>query len=1305
MGIRSATSFLVFLLYIGYLSSPAFAQYQTEEAFPNLTFNAPVDVQHAGDGTNRLFVVEQGGVVKVFDNERLTAVADTFLNVSSDVATGGERGLLGLAFHPQFDQNGFFYVNKTEPSPLTTVVSRFTVDSTNSNAADPGSEVVLLTVRQPYSNHNGGQIQFGPDGMLYIALGDGGSQGDPDGNGQDTSTLLGSILRIDVDNPDSLLNYGIPPDNPFVGVAGSREEIFAYGLRNPWRFSFDSESGLLWAADVGQNEWEEVDIIELGKNYGWNTMEAFHCYEAASCDQTGLELPVWEYNHSGGNQSITGGYVYRGSRLPGLFGDYIFGDYVSGRIWALHQDSTYSATELVDATFNIPTFGVDESGELLIGAFDGKIYRLISEAPASVAASDSTFEDRVRLSWVAGAGAGATFKILRDSVLLSTEPNSASSYDDVSGEPGVTYEYCVIQDNGGGNESAPVCDDGIRVISPPSMVVASDTLYDDRVEVAWQDNSLIEAGYLVRRDSVTLATGGADIEVYQDSTALPGVAYQYCVAAVDGGGFESDEVCDTGIRAVVPPPASVAATDGLFSDIVRISWADQATNEAGYNVRREGTLIGSVPEDSTLFNDSTAVAGVSYEYCVSTVSQSGVESQQVCDSGRRGSSAPLLWAIDFSATMGALADTENQIGVADSATTGFDDDYDQPEAPPAPGDVIRVFFERPEWMHPLSDEFTVDIRRTVDLTDTMQVWDFEVLSTLSGDADLEFIFHGVDVPVILVEDTGARRTLTDGQTVSIALVADSPRTLTLAVGDTTAPMVAAGASMSGPRILRAEAVHNLDWSATDGFKIDSLFLSFSPDSAVTWSTVAALDDTMAFHWTVPDSELVTGAVLRIEATDLAGNRSSAQSSNFFAIAGDTIAVSIAPGWNLWGPILDSDQDSIGAALADDFQSFWSAFTYQNGGYIFARELSSTRGYWIGSIDPASIELHGSPILSDTAVGLATGWVLASNPFVVPFKIDSLHVSDGGAFVPFQNAVTAGWVNSAFRYNGSQYVVASEVNASEAIWLSTLQPGLTLRYPVHAYPLPELGKVASSEELLATRNEQDLWRISFEAEANGKRDVTATAGISLAGSNGFDPSLDVMEPPLPPGSSYVALYSDRPDLSGVLGGRLATDIRGVSGEAVSWTFKLESSEEEATLSWSHTPFPDSVTVTVEADGSVYDVRSISEITVPGNSTINLEARKTSVGVTEEIPTDNWLYQNYPNPFNPSTNIRFNVATAGRAQLDVFDVLGRRVHQLFNRDVSPGRYSVTWNAGSQASGLFIYRLEINDFVAIRTMLLIK
>uniref|UniRef100_Q024X4 Glucose/sorbosone dehydrogenase-like protein n=1 Tax=Solibacter usitatus (strain Ellin6076) TaxID=234267 RepID=Q024X4_SOLUE len=335
---------------------------------------APTDIQDPKDGSGRLFFVQQNGVVRIFRGGAVSS--RPFLDISGKTRADGERGLLGLAFPPGFAQKQRFYVDYTDLNGDTTI-ARYQV-STDREAADGASEVVLLKIAQPFANHNGGQIRFGGDGYLYIGMGDGGSAGDPMGNGQNLGALLGKMLRIDVESDPG--NVRIPPDNPFVNAAGARPEIWAYGLRNPWRYSFDRASGDLWIADVGQDAYEEVDFQAAssrgGENYGWNRMEGMHCYPA-NCSMQGLTLPVAEYPHSQGC-SVSGGFVYRGRSSPGLRGIYLYGDYCSGRIWGTErQGTTWLTRQLLASNFGITTFGEDEAGEVYVAnATDGTIHHI-----------------------------------------------------------------------------------------------------------------------------------------------------------------------------------------------------------------------------------------------------------------------------------------------------------------------------------------------------------------------------------------------------------------------------------------------------------------------------------------------------------------------------------------------------------------------------------------------------------------------------------------------------------------------------------------------------------------------------------------------------------------------------------------------------------------------------------------------------------------------------------------------------------------------------------------------------------------
>ncbi len=350
-----------------------------EEVAPG--FDDPVHIAHAGDGSGRLYVVEQRGTIRVIDKDRV--LPKPFLDIRDRVESGGEKGLLSIAFHPSYRENGVFYVDYTTvANGLRTVVSQFR--RAGAGRADPKSEVVLLKIRQPYGNHNGGQLAFGPDHYLYIGMGDGGWANDPEGNGQNPATLLGALLRIAVTPATASRPYTIPVDNPFLGRRGYRDEIWAYGLRNPWRFSFDAANGRLYLADVGQDEREEIDVIEKGGNYGWNIMEGDICTPGVSgdCDKGDLKVPILAYTHAQG-RSITGGFVYRGRRIAALCGVYVYADYVSGRVWGLRYDGqrVTRQRELLKTRHAISSFGQDQDLELYLADHRaGKILRIVHAA-------------------------------------------------------------------------------------------------------------------------------------------------------------------------------------------------------------------------------------------------------------------------------------------------------------------------------------------------------------------------------------------------------------------------------------------------------------------------------------------------------------------------------------------------------------------------------------------------------------------------------------------------------------------------------------------------------------------------------------------------------------------------------------------------------------------------------------------------------------------------------------------------------------------------------------------------------------
>jgi glucose/arabinose dehydrogenase len=553
MSYKLVLSFAISLLIASNIS----AQFTLENAFPNLSFNDPLDLQNSGDGTNRIFVVERAGIIKVFPNSSSVTSLKTYLNITDRVSSGGEMGLLGLAFHPDYENNGYFYVNYTVSNPRKTRISRFQVSSENPDSADKNTELILLTFDQPYSNHNGGWIGFGPDdGYLYIGTGDGGSGGDPLNNGQSIITFLGKILRIDIDNQDPGLEYAIPSSNPFVDSTGSVvKEIYAWGLRNPWRCSFDPVTGWLWCADVGQNQWEEIDIIENGKNYGWRCYEGNHPYNTNGCNYPEYIYPIWEYSHSFGC-SVTGGYVYRGPSVPELTGKYIYADYCSSTIWSLEYDGLTPPDNqtLLTAPGLITSFGLAENNELYVITFSpDKIYRFSPTAAIIAPTGLDGFagitlgippQVIVDLSWNDNSNNEAGFIIERKTYngnfqAIDSVESNVTIYTDWTVVDTTTYTYRVYAFNAANNSGYSnefTVTTPLRTIEAPINLTASAT-GPNEVYLNWTDNTLLEEGYKIERKTgiqgsySVIDSLGKNSESYTDQSVVQNTLYYYRVFA------------------------------------------------------------------------------------------------------------------------------------------------------------------------------------------------------------------------------------------------------------------------------------------------------------------------------------------------------------------------------------------------------------------------------------------------------------------------------------------------------------------------------------------------------------------------------------------------------------------------------------------------------------------------------------------------------------------------------------------------------------------------------------------------------
>lgn len=526
-------------------------------------FTRPVDIAHCGD--SRIFVVEQAGLIWVLDS--LGNKLDTFLYIAPRIdAASNERGLLGLAFHPDYAQNGYFFVYYTRSSDAATQVSRFSVRSDNPNRADPDSELPILGQSQPYSNHNGGCMKFGPDGYLYIGLGDGGSGGDPQGNGQKTTTFLGKMLRIDVDSSSINAPYAIPPDNPFVGQANYAPEIWALGMRNPWRYSFDRLTGDIWIGDVGQNDREEVDFQPAGtggRNYGWRCYEGDLSYNSSGCQaQNTYITPVFTYPNPDQGCSITGGFIYRGSKYPDLYGLYLNTDYCSGRVWATRRinDSTFTSVEVANfGNKKFSTFGEDKDGELYIALLSaGKIQKITELCSAfqldllhiNSPVCDSTFSGLLEVAPVNGTGD-----------ITYSWSNGQTTAADVYLEPG-NYTVTATDDNGCTRTASYTIASGS--VPPPSLAVSDSILCANEGLTLTANNFPAGSVLTWYRNNTPLQTDTATETPFNFFVPAPAVSGQYTVQLQDS----LCPVFSNNIQVLVEPaitPEIYQSGDTLYS--------------------------------------------------------------------------------------------------------------------------------------------------------------------------------------------------------------------------------------------------------------------------------------------------------------------------------------------------------------------------------------------------------------------------------------------------------------------------------------------------------------------------------------------------------------------------------------------------------------------------------------------------------------------------------------------------------------------------------------------------------------------
>ena len=774
----------------------------------------------------------------------------------------------------------------------------------------------------------------------------------------------------------------------------------------------------------------------------------------------------------------------------------------------------------------------------------------------------------------------------------------------------------------------------------------------------------------------------------------------YYVSPVDSG-YSVDNV---------PPQAPGDLLASIVNDGVELQWSEVTeSNFMYYNVYRNGEIIAQVSEDN--FMDPSTSQVPAY-YRITAVDEAGNESPPTPES--MVNVTDLNWFINFRGTLlGSENDLYNFLGTADSASSDFDESFDILEPPTPPGSYLSVSFPHPEWELELGSDLAQDIRGNIDLSDTMHVWNIDVTSNVSDSA--VFVFDMVDVPEvpIVIEhlQSGDRAYLADSSWFGFNIVADSLYSFRISVGDSTSPILALDSNTSGPQILLSDSTHLFSWALDDGNGIDSVRTYFSDDHGETYQLISDWSGhSESLSWIVPDTTVVYNAMFKVEARDYAGNSVFDESDHVFAFAGDSLSTSLNSGWNLWGAPLVPSEGHMDDNVDDDVEGYWFTYGFQDNGYTLDSSLVLGNGYWLGIMENIDLDVLGTPMTNSQSRSLSLGWNLVSNPLILDIDVDSLlfeqHSTEGQ--LSYSDAVAAGWVNAIYTYDSLGYTMAEELLPWHGYWLSTVDSGVHIHYPIHAVP-------DSNASLREDRDESE-WHIPFISTVNGAIDRTTRLGVMEDATSGFDAPYDIAKAPNPPGDDYVNLSSMRPDWEHGLGDRFAYDFQGPIDQDswIEWDLLVESNQDSVHIEWELIDIPDEYEIGYNVGDGIFfqDLRETNELNVSGSSQIIIRVGSSVLGNDQDItlPSVFALHQNYPNPFNPVTTINYDIPKETDVIIKVHDIMGREVSVLVKEKQMPGYHAVNWNGknanGSPVSaGMYFYTIKTDGFHSMKKMIFLK